>query len=102
MMATVKGMCEIAAEKAAGYVADYVWSHVLVRYEHDYRGWAVFGVNGNDREVLSTRRLKSEAIAEAKLYAFDTSCGPMRAPVIWVETKSGQPEKSVYAWGKKS
>ena len=77
--------------------ANYVWSYVLVRHESDYKGWVVFGVNGSEREVLATARLKSDAIDEANIYAFDTSCGPMRAPVIWVETKSGQPQNSIFA-----
>ena len=101
MMATIKQMSEIASKKARSIddakMAKYVWSYVLVGYKSDYRGWVVFGVSGNHREVLASRRLKSEAIDEARLYAFDTSCGPMRAPVIWVETKAGQPQKSIYA-----
>ena len=105
-MSTIKEMSAIAAKKArdidAAMAANYVWSHVLVRYCHDEGSWFVEGKTSTKddprKEVLiGGLRLRSDAIDEAKLYAFDTSCGPMRAPVVWVQTKSGQPLFSIFA-----
>tara|TARA_B100001059_G_scaffold199353_1_gene205664 strand:- start:58 stop:390 length:333 start_codon:yes stop_codon:yes gene_type:complete len=104
---TIKEMVEKSAQKARDYdeakMAQYVWSSIRVKYCHDEGSWFVEGkTNTKDdprKEVLATTRLKSEAIDEAKLYAFDTSSGPMRAPVIWVNTKAGQPAGSIYPKG---
>jgi hypothetical protein len=90
-----------ARERYAAKMAIYAWEMITVHYE---RGLWV--VTGNPDENLGEFRLREDAIEEAKLYAFSTDCGPMRAPVVWVETKSGQPNFSIYSndfgWGPDS
>jgi hypothetical protein len=60
----------------------------------------VTGIENTDddpkREVLATERLKADAIEEAKLYAFDTSCGSPRAPMVSLYTKSGKLFDSLF------
>ena len=80
--------------------AQYVWKSVTVTYCHDEKSWVVTGIENTDddprHEVLATERLKADAIEEAKLYAFDTSCGSPRAPMVSLYTKSGKLFDSLF------
>jgi hypothetical protein len=102
MSVTIKDMCAVQAEREReryeAKMAGYVWSSVKVQYCADQKEWIVYGVLNkrnpiNDgesrREILASSRLRAFAIADAKLYAFDTSCGPMRAPWIDLYRKDG-------------
>tara|TARA_B100000424_G_scaffold228899_1_gene190177 strand:+ start:121 stop:387 length:267 start_codon:yes stop_codon:yes gene_type:complete len=53
--------------------------------------WAVnaYDKEGN-REALSEHHRKEWALDDAKIYAFDTSCGPERAGKIEVYTKANK------------
>lgn len=94
----LRDMLDHAARKALDAererMAQFVWRSVQVKYCHDQKEWIVTGHENTDDdpriEVLSTARLKAEAIEEAKLYAFDTSCGPQRAPSIAIYDKRGR------------
>ena len=94
---TIKEMLDKQAaqilERERERQAQYVWKVVTVTYCHDEKAWVVTGIEntGDDpkREVLATERLKADAIEEAKLHAFDTSCGSPRAPMIILYTKNG-------------
>ena len=73
----------------------YVWNLIKVTYCHDEKAWFVTGViksPGDEKttEILSFANAKSDAMDDAWFYAFDTSCGPQRAPLINVYTKAGQ------------
>ena len=75
-------------------MSDYVWKLIKVTYCHDEKAWFVTGVikspdGERTTEILSFAHAKSEAIDDARCYAFDTSCGPQRAPFINVYTKAG-------------
>ena len=74
-------------------IAQYVWKVVKVTYCHEDKAWLVTGIRNTDddprHEVLAAERLKADAIEEAKVYAFDTSCGAPRAPMVNLYTKSG-------------
>lgn len=98
MSTTIKEFLDAQAqrlrERHEAEQAQYVWSSVRVEYCHDQGEWIVSGHFPRERdkrpEVISTARLKADAIAEAQLYAFDTSCGPQRAPYVYTYGKRGQ------------
>ena len=98
MRTAIKEMCDAQAlrekERYEAEQAQYVWSSVRVQYCHDQREWIVYGYFYTDLckrpEVISTARLKDDAIADAQLYAFDTSAGPQRAPCVYTYGKRGQ------------
>jgi hypothetical protein len=107
---TIKEMLDRQAaqimERERERQAQYVWKTVNVTYCHDEKAWVVTGIHnteGNndpenwDGEVLATARLKADAIEDAKLYAFDTSCGSPRAPMVSLYTKSGKLFDSLHA-----
>ena len=98
---SIKEVCDAQSREARqrydAEMASYAWSSIKVKYCADQREWIVWGhcnpkhpaFDGREREVISTERLRADAIAEAKLYAFDTSCGPMRAPHVDIYRKDG-------------
>lgn len=101
---TIKDMCEAQSRKARdayqAEMASYPWSRLTVKYCADQKEWVVWGHNNPDhpafesrreREVISTERLRKDAIAEAMLYAFSTDQegAPARAPVVDIYRKDG-------------
>ena len=67
----------------------YIWKTVQVHWCPE-RVWVVRFDDGSPLgELHDVFRTQAEAIEEAKLYAFDTSCGPARAPHITVYKQSG-------------
>lgn len=98
MSITIKEFCVAQAQRAREQYeaeqAQYVWASVRVKYDHDQGEWIVYGYFPKDQdkrpEVIVTERLKADAIAEAQLYAFDTSAGPQRAPCVYTYGKRGQ------------
>ena len=106
---TLREMCDAQARKARerydAEMARYAWSSIKVKYCADQREWVVWGhcnpkhhsYDGREREVISTERLRKDAIEEAKLYAFDTSCGPMRAERVDIYRKDGVWLDSIHA-----
>ena len=101
---TIKGMVDKQAaqirERERKRQAQYVWKCVTVTYCHDEKSWVVTGIENTDddpkKEVLATARLKADAIEDAKLYAFETSCGSPRAPMVSLYTKNGKPFDYLY------
>jgi len=97
-MITIKQFCDAQAqrerERYESEQAKFVWQSVRVEYCHDQGEWIVYGHFPRDQEkrpeVISTARLKADAIVDAQLYAFDTSAGPQRAPVVYTYGKRGQ------------
>ena len=107
---SIQEMCDAQARKAreryGAEMASYAWSSIKVKYCADQREWIVWGhcnpkhpasESRREREVISTERLRADAICEAKLYAFDTSCGPMRAPHVDIYRKDGVWLDSIHA-----
>ena len=98
MRTSIKEMCDAQAqrlrERHEAEQAQFVWSSVRVKYCHEQGEWIVSGHFRKDQdkrpEVISAARLKADAIAEAQLYAFDTSCGPQRAERVFTYGKRGQ------------
>lgn len=97
-MSTIKEMCGAQAlrarERYEAEQAQYVWAAVCVKYCIDQGEWIVYGHFPKDQdkrpEVITTARLKADAVADAKLYAFDTSAGPQRAERVCTYGKRGQ------------
>ena len=98
MRTAIKEMCDAQAlrekERYEAEQAQYVWSSVRVQYCHDQREWIVSGHFPREQdkrpEVITTARLKADAIADAQLYAFDTSAGPQRSQHVYTYGKRGQ------------
>ena len=98
MRVTIKEICDAQAmrerERYEAEQAQYVWSAVCVKYCIDQCEWIVYGEFPKDQdkrpEVIATARLKADAIADAQLYAFDTSAGPQRAERVYTYGKRGQ------------
>ena len=98
MRTTIKDFCDAQAqrlrERYEAEQAQYVWQSVRVEYCHDQGEWIVSGHFPREQdkrpEIITTARLKADAIADAQLYAFDTSAGPQRAPCVYTYGKRGQ------------
>lgn len=91
MRAMIEAQAQQAREQYEAEQAQYVWSAVSVKYCIDQGEWIVYGHARDKRpEVITTARLKAEAISEAQLYAFDTSAGPQRAERVYTYGKRGQ------------
>ena len=73
-----------------------IWEKVSVDWCEEWKSWLVGGydLEGN-REHLSEHHRKEWAIEEAKIYAFDTSCGPQRAAKVEVLGKRHQYIKTI-------
>ena len=78
-------------------LAGFVWSSIKVKYCADQKEWIVYAIpnpkhhsyDTRERKVIDGFRLRKDAIEEAKLYAFSTDCGPMRAPYVDIYRKDG-------------
>ena len=68
-----------------------VWEKIVVDWIEEFKVWTVgaYDEEGN-REALSDHHRKEWALDDAKIYAFDTSCGPQRAGKIEVYTKANK------------
>ena len=72
-----------------------VWQEVHVHW-CDARRWVVRGIFDNGfSEYLDDFAIQTDAIDEAKIYAFDTSCGPERAWRVKVFTKNDTIKKVI-------
>tara|TARA_R110000787_G_scaffold55251_1_gene127683 strand:- start:1341 stop:1580 length:240 start_codon:yes stop_codon:yes gene_type:complete len=73
-----------------------IWKEVVVEYHQNLHWWQVWGcLADGSRDHLASSQFKMEAIEEARLYAFDTSCGPTRAHSVKVLTKAGKLQKFI-------
>ena len=73
-----------------------IWKEVVVAYHQNFHWWQVWGcLADGSRDHLASSQFKIEAIEEARLYAFDTSCGPTRAHSVKVFTKAGKLQKFI-------
>ena len=73
-----------------------IWTEVVVKYQENLHWWQVWGcLENGSREHLGASQFKTEAIEEARLHAFDTSCGPTRAHSVKVFTKAGKLQKFI-------
>ena len=73
-----------------------IWSHVEVDWCEEWNCWTVGGYdNEGNREHLSEHYRKEEAVDEAMIYAFDTSCGPQRGAKVEVYTKDNKLIKTI-------
>lgn len=107
---SIREMCDLQARKAResydAKMASYVWERIDVYYNDSFQCWVVFAVNNPKHdsfsegsewgEALGDFRLRKDAIEEAKLYAFSTDCGPMRAPVVDIFRKDGMWMDSIH------
>ena len=103
-MKTIKDFSDVQAKKAAGrYWAkrdQFIWANVRVKYCQDEAAWIVYGYfrlrEDKKPEILASQRLKKDAIAEAQLYAFDTSAGPQRSEHVYTYNKRGELMDAFY------
>jgi hypothetical protein len=82
-------------------MSNIVWEEVQVHW-CQARRWVVRGViaSGESQgfaEYLDDFESQADAIEEAKIYAFDTSCGPERARNVKVFTKNDTVKKVIEA-----
>ena len=78
-----------------------VWEDVQVHWCQASR-WVVRGVIKSDEgerfsEYLDDFSHQADAIDEAKIYAFDTSCGPARGLQVTVYTKDDRVKQRIQA-----
>lgn len=89
-------MCSSAGDTATNQGRrEMVWQEVHVHW-CDARRWVVRGIFDNGfSEYLDDFAIQADAIYEAKIYAFDTSCGPERAWRVKVFTKNDTIKKVI-------
>lgn len=103
-MKTIKEFSDVQAKKASSHYwaqkDQFIWASVRVSYCHDQAEWIVRGHfpprDEKKPEILASERLKKDAIAEAHLYAFDTSAGPQRAEHVYTYNKRGELVDAFY------
>ena len=73
----------------------FVWENVDVHYCDEYKVWRVAGYDkeGNS-ETISYLHHKADAIDDARIYAFDTSCGEPRGRAVHIYSKDGRLMKT--------
>ncbi len=76
-----------------------VWTNIEVTWNDDFRYWEITGDNieSGQYENLGLSDIKQDAVEDAKIYAFDTSCGPARGERVKIYSKAGKLLKTVEA-----
>lgn len=79
-------------------MSKFVWDKVDVYYCEEWNCWTIGGYDAEgNREYLGDAHFKSDAIADAKEYAFCTAMGPQRGRVVEVYTRLGNLNKVISA-----
>ena len=80
-------------------MAEQVWKTVSVGWNDQEKEWQVYGLcwDSLKGELLFSDHLKKDAIEEAMIYAFDTSCGPARSKMLNIFSKACKHLKTVWA-----
>jgi len=78
---------------------DKVWTDVEVTWNSQYHYWEIYGDNISlgEFEWLGLANLKTHAVEDAIIYAFDTGCGPARGEKVRIFSKAGKLLKTVEA-----
>jgi hypothetical protein len=89
----------VPVNRLSGFLSEpsdqFVWREIQVHWCDAHR-WVVRGVlPDGSSEYLDDLSTQVEAIDEAEIYAFDTSCGPKRAPIVKVFTKGDDIKKII-------
>ena len=76
-----------------------VWTDIEVTWNNEFRYWEITGDNieSGQYEHLGLSDIKQDAVEDAKIYAFDTSCGPARGERVTIYSKAGKLLKTVEA-----
>ena len=78
-----------------------VWTDIEVKWNNDFRYWEITGDNieADQYENIghTLYSIKQDAIEDAMIYAFDTSCGPERGERVKIYSKTGKLLKTVKA-----
>ena len=78
-----------------------VWTNIEVKWSKVFRCWEITGDNieSGQYENLGHNlyNIKQDAVEDAMIYAFDTSCGPERGERVKIYSKAGKLLKTVEA-----
>ena len=73
---------------------EQVWSDIEVKWNKDFRYWEITGDNIESGQYENLGHtlysIKQDAVEDAMIYAFDTSCGPARSKMVKIYSKTGK------------